>query len=123
MANITIGYGTLLIALAAGGYFGTGGVSLTAWIPAAFGLPMVLFGWLAKNPSKRKLFMHLAVAVALLAFLGSAKGVLGLGKMATGVSVERPAATVSMAVMALLSAVYLVLAIRSFVRARRQQPV
>tara|TARA_B100000941_G_scaffold238865_1_gene182000 strand:+ start:480 stop:872 length:393 start_codon:yes stop_codon:yes gene_type:complete len=45
--------------------------SITSFIPAFFGLPILIFGYLTLTfPSKKKLFMHIAVLFGLLAFLG-----------------------------------------------------
>ncbi len=49
MAKITIGLGIVLIALGFGSYFGTGQASVTALIPAFFGLPLLLLGLVALN--------------------------------------------------------------------------
>ncbi len=47
MAKITFGLGLVLIVLGLGAYFGTGRESLTALIPAFFGLPLALLGVVA----------------------------------------------------------------------------
>jgi hypothetical protein len=114
----TIGLGAALIVLGVGGYVLTGAVSVTALIPAAFGLLLVLAGLLARDERKRMHAMHAAVVIALLGFLGSARGLLGIGKLLDGTAV-RPAAIVSQAIMALLTLVYVVLAVRSFIQARK----
>ena len=45
--------------------------SLTSLIPSALGLPMLVFGYLAIRYELRKsLFMHLAVVVGLIMFIG-----------------------------------------------------
>ena len=62
--------------------------------------------------------MHAAVLVALLGFLGSVRGLLGLGKVFDGTAV-RPAAIVAQTIMALLTLAYIVVAVRSFIQARK----
>ena len=104
----------------AAGYFLTGAVSLTALIPAAFGLVMALSGLLARDERKRKHAMHAAVVVALLGFLGSARGVMQIGGVFDGTA-ARPAAVVSQTVMAILTLIYVVMAVRSFSAARRSR--
>ena len=47
MTNVTIGLGVVLLALGLGSYFGSGRTSVTALIPAFFGLPLLALGWLA----------------------------------------------------------------------------
>jgi len=114
----TIALGAALTLLGLGGYFLTGATSLTALIPAAFGVLLVLTGVLARDDRWRMHAMHAAVLIALLGFLGSARGLLGLGKLLDGTAV-RPAAIVSQTIMALLTLAYIVVAVRSFVQARK----
>jgi hypothetical protein len=114
----TIALGAALIVLGLGGYLLTGAVSLTALIPAAFGLLLVLAGVLARDERRRMHAMHAAVVIALLGFLGSARGLLGIGKLLDGTAV-RPAAIVAQTIMALLTLGYIVIAVRSFIQARK----
>lgn len=118
VASTTIALGAALIALGLAGYGLTGGASLTALIPAAFGLLLVLAGALARDDRWRMHAMHAAVLVALLGFLGSVRGVLGLAKVIDGTA-ARPAAIVSQTIMAVLTLVYIVIAVRSFIQARK----
>ncbi|MEO5766376.1 MAG: endonuclease/exonuclease/phosphatase family protein, partial [Casimicrobiaceae bacterium] len=118
MPATTIALGVALIILGLGGYGLTGTASLTALIPAAFGLLFVLAGVLARDDRKRMHAMHAAVVVALLGFLGSARGLLGIGKVFDGTAV-RPAAIISQTIMALLTLGFIVIAVRSFIQARR----
>ena len=118
MPSITIALGVILIIAGAAGYFLTGGVSLTALSPAAFGLVLTVSGLIARDPRMRKHAMHAAVVVALLGFLGSVRGLLQIGSVFDGTA-ARPAAVISQTVMALLTLGYIVLAVRSFVHARR----
>ena len=118
MPATTIALGAALTLLGLGGYFLTGATSLTALIPAAFGVLLVLAGVLARDDRWRMHAMHGAVLIALLGFIGSARGLLGLGKLLDGTAV-RPAAIVSQTIMALLTLAYIVVAVRSFVQARK----
>jgi len=116
--STTLALGAALIVLGLGGYVLTGAVSLTALIPAAFGVLFVLAGVLARNDRTRMHAMHAAVVIALLGFLGSFRGLLGLGKVFDGTAV-RPAAIVAQTIMALLTLGYIVIAVRSFIQARK----
>jgi hypothetical protein len=118
--SITIALGVVLIVLGLAGYFLTGAVSLTALIPAAFGLVIAIAGVLARDERKRKHAMHGAVVVALLGFLGSARGLLQIGALFAG-SAARPAAVISQTIMAVLTLGYIVMAVRSFVQARSRR--
>jgi hypothetical protein len=117
MASITIALGVVLIIIGVAGYFLTGAVSLTALIPAAFGLVIAVAGLMARDERWRKHAMHAAVAVALLGFLGSVRGLLQIGDLFNGTA-ARPAAVVSQTIMAVLTLGYIVIAVRSFIRAR-----
>lgn len=118
MPATTIALGVALIVLGLAGYFLTGAVSLTALIPSAFGLLLVLAGLLARDERRRMHAMHGAVVVALLGFLGSIRGLLQIGDVVDGTA-ARPAAIVSQSIMAVLTLAYIVLAVRSFVLARK----
>ena len=116
MAKLTIGLGVVPIALGVGGYFGTGRESWTALIPAGFGLPLLILGFVALQDARRKHAMHAAVALGVLGFGGT---VGGLYTLLTGGEVERPVAVAVKATMALLCLVYVVLCVGSFITARR----
>jgi fucose 4-O-acetylase-like acetyltransferase len=118
VASTTIALGAALIVLGVGSYVLTGGVSPTALIPAAFGLLFVLAGVLARDDRRRMHAMHAAVVIALLGFVGSFRGLLGLGKVFDGTA-ERPAAIVAQTIMAVLTLGYIVVAVRSFIQARK----
>jgi fluoride ion exporter CrcB/FEX len=121
LANTTIGFGIVLIVLGIGGYFGSDRVSVTALIPAAFGLLLVIFGALARDDKRRKMAMHIAVTVGLLGFLGTVSGLFKLPALLSGGVVERPGAVVSKSIMAVLMAVYVGMCVKSFIDARRRR--
>jgi hypothetical protein len=112
-------FGVLLIVLGVVGYAATGGVSVTALIPAFFGIVLVALGLLARNERYRKHAMHVAVVVGLLGLLGTARGLMALPRVMSQTDVDRPAAVVAQAVMAILMIVYVALGVRSFIAARR----
>lgn len=125
MAKVTIWFGVLLILLGVFGFLATGSAHPTALIPAGFGLLLAVFGWLAQNPepSKRKLFMHIAVTVGLLGFLGTAKALIDVVHLAQGKMFPYPSAVEAKAAMAVLCLIYVVLCVRSFIAARRSGAV
>jgi hypothetical protein len=116
--STTIALGVALIILGLAGYGLTGAASPTALIPAGFGLVLAVAGVLARDDRKRMHAMHAAVVIALLGFLGSFRGLLGLGKVLDGTAV-RPAAIVAQTIMAVLTLAYIVVAVRSFIQARK----
>ncbi len=119
MAKITIGIGCVLIALGVGSYLGTGRESVTALIPAFFGLPLALLGVVALNDGRRKHAMHAAAAIGLLGFLGAARGFAKLPALLSGGDVEKPVAAYAQITMSLVCLVFLVLCVNSFIKARR----
>lgn len=119
MPVITVAYGLLLIALGAGFYFGTGQESVTALIPAFFGVLVVVCGVLARREHLLKHAMHGAAALGLLAFLGGLPGLLRAFALLGGGEVARRNAVLEQAAMALLSLVFVVLCVKSFIDARR----
>ncbi len=119
MAKITIGLGLVLIALGIGSYFGTGRASVTALIPAFFGVPLLLLGLLALKESMRKHAMHIAAVMGLLGFGGTVGGLMKLPVLLTGGELERPAAVAVQASMAIVCFVFVLLCVWSFIKARR----
>jgi len=119
MAKITIGLGLVLIALGIGSYLGTGRASVTALIPAFFGVPVLLLGLLALKERMRKHAMHIAAVFGLLGFGGTVGGLMKLPVLLTGGEVERPAAVAVQAAMAIVCFVFVLLCVWSFIKARR----
>ncbi|MEM1181250.1 MAG: hypothetical protein AAGM22_23110 [Acidobacteriota bacterium] len=119
MPLVTILYGAVLIAIGVVGYFATGSQSVTALIPAFLGIPAFLLGVLARSEKFLKHAMHGAAMVALLGTLGTVSGFFKMLTMLTGAEVERPAAVIAQGLVALLSVIFLILCVRSFIAARR----
>ncbi len=114
MASTTILFGLLLAALGLGGYFATGTSSVTALIPAIFGLLFIALGFVARSEASRKHAMHGAAMVGLIGLLTAG------GSLLTNPPGLRPALAVnSQIAMALLCAIFLVLCVRSFIEARK----
>ncbi len=121
MAKITMTFGALLILLGFIGYEAPGVHSLTALIPAAFGLVLGILGVLARTPNqkKRMIVMHIAVTVGLIGFLGTVIGIYRFIQMLTGHAVALPAMAEAQALMSLMMLFYVLLCVRSFIEARR----
>jgi len=122
MAKVTLIFAFLLVILGLAGYFGTGSQHPTALIPTWCGLALGVSGFFAISPSekRRKLFMHIAVSVGLLGFIGAtAEAIRGEAHAhAEGLSLD-PIALASKLGMAALLLVYVILCVRSFIAARR----
>lgn len=119
MTKLAITLGVLLMLLGIGAYFSTGQQSITAMIPAFFGLPIVILGIVALNENRRRHAMHGVMLLALLGFLGSFMGLPKLVSLLGGAEVARPAAVIVQSIMAILCAALLGLGIKSFIDARR----
>ncbi len=124
MAISTLVFGLLLAALAAYGYFAADpeSRSLTALIPLAVGLPLIICGAVALKELYRKHAMHVAAGVAALGTLASGgHGLRGLIKLTTSESAVNSRALTMVLVMFGLCAVFLALCVKSFIDARRRQ--
>jgi uncharacterized membrane protein (UPF0136 family) len=122
MAKITLIFAVLLVALGLIGYIGTGSVHPTALIPAWFGLALGIFGFLAMSDSesRRKLFMHINVTIALLGFLGGlVEAIRGYAHARAADMAPDPIALASKLTLTGLLLIYVLLCVRSFVAARR----
>ena len=120
MPSTSIACGTLLIVIGILGYVSGvlhGTPSLTALIPAAFGLLLFLLGIFARmNEGLRKHLMHAAVVVAFLGFLMTA------GRLVSKIGeLSYSAAVVSQVSMALVCLLFVILAVKSFADARRER--
>jgi len=93
-------------------YVGTGRTSLTALIPAVFGVVFLVLAQVARAESARKHAMHVGMVVALLGIAGTGQRLLG------ATDFTRPA-TMAQLVTVVLLAWYLGKGITSFRDARR----
>ena len=116
MAATTIVIGVLLVLLGVIPYGMSG--AKTALIPAYVGALLVVLGFVARSPAARKHAMHVAVIVGLLGFLAAALRLIS--SLAKG-QTPAPLAAFSLIGMALLTGVFVVLCVRSFINARRQR--
>ena len=118
MPSITRTFGIILTVIGIAGYLGSGAVSITALIPAIFGILFIILGRLAARESLRKHVMHVAVLLALVGLIGSFTGLMDLASLMAGGDVNAIAA-IARSLMALLCIGYIGLSVRSFIDARR----
>lgn len=104
--------GLLLAVIGIVSYVGTGRTSVTALIPAFFGVAFLLLAYVARNEAARKHAMHVAMLVALVGIAGTASRLIG------ATDFTRPA-TLAQLVTVLLLGWYLGKGIKSFRDARR----
>lgn len=123
MAKTTIALALILILLGLGTYFGSSDAnpSVTALIPAVFGVLLLACGVTALQADWRKHAMHAAASIGLLgALAASGRGVMAIAKLARGAEVNTTA-LVSVLVMAAVCWLLVALCINSFIAARRRQ--
>lgn len=118
MPSTAITLGSLLILIGIIGYFYgsiNGTASITALIPAFFGIVLAALGYAAKvKENLRKHLMHAAVLVALVGLVATAGRLLSrLGELTLS------AAVISQIAMAAICLLFVILGIKSFIDARR----
>ena len=121
MPTTSIIFGTLLVLVGIIGYaygaMNSEYASKTALIPAAFGLVLVLLGFVSqKKENLRKHLMHAAILVALLGFIATAARLV---PRLSGITFT--AAEISQIATALICLIFVILAIKSFADARRNK--
>lgn len=121
-ARVSVIYGVILVVFAVLISLISGSDSLTSYIPAMFGLPILILGLSAVwAPSKQKLVMHINVVIGLLIFLAGLSVILSL---VSGVSLNTNLwANVSKLFMSLTGAIYLTICVKSFIFIRRKRSV
>lgn len=110
--------GILLVVVGIGSYYLTGRTSVTALIPAFFGVAFIALAFVARAEAARKHAMHAAVAVALIGLLGTL-GRLGPA-FSGGGGITRPAVLAQIVTAGVLAA-YVALGVKSFIEARRSR--
>ena len=120
MPTTSIAFGVLLILIGAIGYiYGlmNDKASITALIPAFFGIVMAALGIAARaSEGLRKHLMHAAILIALLGFILTAgRLIMKLNELTMS------AAMVSQAAMAIVCLAFVILSIRSFAAARQER--
>lgn len=94
----------------------SGTASITALIPAFFGVVLAILGFVARgSEALRKHLMHAAVVIALIGFI------LTAGRLVSKFSeLTMSAAVLSQIAMSVVCLIFVILAIRSFAAARRK---
>ncbi|MCB1024154.1 MAG: hypothetical protein KDB79_07185 [Acidobacteria bacterium] len=117
MPRIAINFGRLLVLIGIIGYaigYFDGKLSATALIPAAFGIVLMILGYIGHTKeSLRKHVMHVAVLVGLVGFLASAGRLLS--KIST---ISFSPAVIAQIAMALTCLAFVIVCVRSFMKAR-----
>jgi uncharacterized membrane protein len=114
MPKISVISGLLLSVLGIYGYFGMDKVSVTALIPSFIGVPIIILGILSFNEKKIKHSMHAASVLMLLGLIGSLFRLVH--KVLLGIIDE---SSVLLILMSMICIIFLILAINSFIEARK----
>jgi protein-S-isoprenylcysteine O-methyltransferase Ste14 len=118
MPTLSTVFGALFVALGGGAFAMT--QAPTSLIPAGIGAIMILLSRIAaQKENLRKHLMHAVVVLALVGFLASVTALPKLAQMLSGAEIERPAGVIVRSIMAVLSAVFTGLAVKSFIDARK----
>lgn len=122
MPKLSVSIGVMLIILGLMAYYITDAVSITALIPAFFGIVFTALGFLGqKSDSMRKHSMHAALLLALLGLGGSFGGLNSIIGILFGQNPPaRLNAAISQATMALLCLAFIVTGLKSFIKARKK---
>ena len=116
MANLTIGYGIMMIIWGIAVSILSGSNSFTSYIPSVMGGLLVVPGILTNmQPEKKKLWMHVAVLVGALCALGGTRFFM---VMSDGINY----ASASMLMLFVTGSIYTYLFVQSFKHARKTQP-
>ena len=121
MKKNAIFLGCGLIILGVLSYFLSQGASLTALIPAFFGVPILVLGWISWSENVHRHMMHIILLITLLGFLGSVMGIPKFIGFLLGEEIQRPGAAIAQTTMALACGWYLLLGIKSFREARKNR--
>jgi uncharacterized membrane protein len=114
MPKISIVLGFLLSVLGLYGYFGMGRVSITALIPLFIGVIIILLGIMAFDDKRLKHSMHAASVLVLLGLIGS------VYRFFSKRALENfDASSIILLIMIVISLIFLLLAINSFIEARK----
>ena len=118
MFTLAIGLGVLLAIVGIGAYVLSDFASVTALIPAVFGTVIVLLGVVGQRTERQRLAAYGLGLFAVVAILGSTRGIPDVIALLTGGAVESPIAAIAQGVMILVGLV-LLLSVVQYVRSQR----
>src|ERR1700712_3594562 len=121
MAKLTIVFGVVLVTVGVAGFVLTGSHAPTALIPSLIGVILIVCGGVANTPDakKRALWMHIAVTVGLLGFLGTIKSAFDVFALAHGPRFRHPIAVDEKAPKCLLCLLFVAFCVRFLIEGRR----
>ncbi|MCU4926571.1 hypothetical protein OB905_11360 [Halobacteria archaeon AArc-dxtr1] len=110
LPTVTIATGAALAVIGVAAYVLSDFASMTALIPALFGILFVILGAVAREPERRRISTYGIAVLALLGISGSAQGLPDIIELVTGGSPESTLAAVTQGTMIIAGAVLLVAA-------------
>jgi uncharacterized membrane protein len=114
MPKISVFLGFLLSVLGLYGYFGMGEVSITALIPLFIGVPIIILGVLAFDEQRLKHSMHAVSVLILLGLIGC------LYRLTHKIIIGNiDGSSIILILMSAICIIFLILAINSFIEARK----
>lgn len=115
MANLTIGYGVLLIVWGIAVSLLSNAASITSYIPTIVGIPMAISGIMANaQPHKKKLWIHISVFFGALCAIGGTRFFMVMSKDDVSAYAKG-----SMLMLLITGVVYTYFCVQSFKHARR----
>jgi hypothetical protein len=117
MPRVIFIFSAIFVVLGAASYLLSGAASVTALIPAFFGLLLAGAGFLSR--SNLKLGGHIAALVGVLGFLGTARSFTKVPALLSGEPVQRATAVGVQAVFAVLCLIFVALCVKSFIDTRK----
>jgi len=119
MSKSIVQFGALLIVVGVVAYVATAMASVTALIPAFFGLLFVVLGRLGRTDRFEKPALYTALGLSVLGLAGSASGLAQVFAYLGGEEVARPAASLTRAIMAVVLLALVGVLARSLLAERR----
>lgn len=110
--------GVALVVLGVGAWIVTGFASVTALIPAVFGILVVAFASIGRETDRETLAVFGIGALGALAVLGSLRAVPDLFALATGESVDSTVAVASQGIVIVLGLALVIVAARAMLADR-----
>ncbi|MEX0773758.1 MAG: hypothetical protein WEB89_02270 [Balneolales bacterium] len=113
MDRTTVIFGTLLVVIGVAGYIISEMVSITALIPAFFGVIYIILGRLASKENLKKHMMHAAAALSIILIIPT------IGAIGDLVAGDSGAGVISRSLTAVAAIIFLILCVKSFIDARK----
>ena len=122
MTLLTALYGAFLTAIGLFAYFIISSESITALIPAFFGIPILIIAAIQANGQIVRTGLIIAVILAAIGFIATIPSLLKLPALLNETDIPRPEATIIQISMSILSLLYLVPALGALFKRQSAQP-